>query len=126
VKAHHTTVAALDLLAGEGWQPARFYLHAIPRSAVEQLAEEFRRLDRPVPDMQIAGIPDEAITAVVDVRDLAERKRQAFAAHVSQNDPDSPFVAMAGRIFEAAFGTESFVLARGEPTGPPPERSLLS
>jgi N-acetyl-1-D-myo-inositol-2-amino-2-deoxy-alpha-D-glucopyranoside deacetylase len=126
VKAHHTTVAALDLLAGEGWQPARFYLHAIPRSAVEQLAEEFRRLDLPLPDLQVAGIPDEAVSTVVDVRDLAERKREAFAAHVSQNDPDSPFVTMAGRIFEAAFGTESFVLARGEPTGPLPERSLLS
>src|SRR5215472_16936307 len=37
IKAHHTTIAALDLLEEEGWQPAKAYLHAIPRSFIEQM-----------------------------------------------------------------------------------------
>jgi LmbE family N-acetylglucosaminyl deacetylase len=71
------------------------------------------------------GIPDEEITTVVDVKDLVERKRASFAAHVSQNDPNSPFATMAAQIFEAAFGTERFILARGALGEDRPERSLF-
>ena len=132
VKAYQTTVAALDLVAGEGWRPARLYLHAIPRSLIEELgrrfaeSEEFREFTESGRSLPILGVPDEEITTVVDVRDLAERKREAFAAHVSQNNPKNPIVTMAGQIFEAAFGQECFVLARGELTSERPERSLLS
>ena len=42
VKAHSTTVAALDLLRDEGWSPAKFYMHAVPRSAVEGIERRAR------------------------------------------------------------------------------------
>jgi LmbE family N-acetylglucosaminyl deacetylase len=113
VKAHHVTVAALDLLAAEGWRPGAVYFHAIPRSLVEKLAQRWRESGLPEPTIQVTGTPDEEITATVDVRDLARRKRDAFAAHLSQNNPDSPFQTMGDQIFESAFGYESFVLARG-------------
>jgi LmbE family N-acetylglucosaminyl deacetylase len=127
VKAHHTTLAALDLLEREGWRPAKAYLHAVPRSFIRQMTERAREMgiDMQGQGIQIEGIPDEEITTVVDVRDLVERKRASFAAHLSQNNPDSPFATMAAQIFEAAFGTEHFVLARGALGEERPERSLF-
>src|SRR5262249_62332670 len=74
---------------------------------------------------KILGFPQEGITAVGDVRDLVEQKRSAFAAHVSQNDPNSPLQTMQEQIYVAAFGTERFVLARGSLDGERPETSLF-
>jgi N-acetyl-1-D-myo-inositol-2-amino-2-deoxy-alpha-D-glucopyranoside deacetylase len=127
VRAYHATVAALDLLQREGWQPAKLYLHAVPRSLMQQMGERAREMGLEIPAgaIRIVGVPDEEITTVVDVRDLIDRKRAAFAAHVSQNDPSSPFQTMAAQIFEAVFGTERFVLARGTLGEERPERSLF-
>jgi N-acetyl-1-D-myo-inositol-2-amino-2-deoxy-alpha-D-glucopyranoside deacetylase len=127
IKAHHTTIAALDLLEEEGWQPAKAYLHAIPRSFIERMQERAAELgiQRGEIPNRILGIPDEEITTVVDVRDLVERKRASFAAHVSQNDPNSPFATMAAQMFESAFGTERFVLARGALGEARPEHGLF-
>jgi len=49
----------------------------------------------------------------------------AFAAHLSQNDPNSPFQSMADQILVAVFGTERFVLARGTLGEPHPEHDLF-
>jgi LmbE family N-acetylglucosaminyl deacetylase len=127
IKAHHTTVAALDLLDREGWTPTKFYLSAIPREWMQQMLRAAREAGMEIPEgaIRILGIPDEEITTSVDVREFAERKRRAFAAHVSQNDPNSPFQTMAGQIYEVAFGTEHFVLARGELGENPPEHGLF-
>jgi LmbE family N-acetylglucosaminyl deacetylase len=127
MKAHHTTIAALDLLDEEGWRPAKAYLHAIPRSFVQQMRERIREVgsEADAIAIRIEGIPDEEITTVVDVRDLVDRKRASFAAHVSQNDPNSPFATMAEQMFVAAFGTERFVLARGALGEPRPEHDLF-
>ena len=128
IKAHHTTVAALDLLEREGWQPAKFYLQAIPRDMMRVFMERAREagIEMPEGSIRIIGIPDEEITTVVDVTDLVARKRSAFAAHVSQNDPHSPFQSMADQILEAVFGTERYVLARGFLGEERPERSLFA
>ncbi|MBJ7600235.1 MAG: GlcNAc-PI de-N-acetylase [Candidatus Nephthysia bennettiae] len=126
VKAHHVTVAALDLLAAEGWEPAAVYFHVIPRGLVEKLAERWRESGLPEPTIQVIGTPDEEITATVDVRDIAHRKREAFSAHLSQNNPDSPFQTMGDQIFESAFGYESFVLARGGTSSARTESDLFA
>ena len=57
--------------------------------------------------------------------EVAERKRQAFAAHVSQNNPESPFVTMGDQIFQSAFGSESYVLAGGRLAGRRGESDLF-
>jgi LmbE family N-acetylglucosaminyl deacetylase len=75
--------------------------------------------------MQIPGTPDELITTKVDVSDFVDRKRKAFAAHVSQNDPKSWFANMADQIYRLAFGTEHFQLARGKPGSELPESDLF-
>ena len=78
------------------------------------------------PNMRFAGTPDELVTTRVDVHDYVERKRQAFAAHVSQNDPNSWFATMASQIYELAFGTEYFQLVRGKAGPELPEPDLFA
>lgn len=117
VKAHEVTIAALDLLRDtESWEPAKAYFAAVPRSGLEQMrkmAQEQGFEGFADDSMTLVGIDDEIITTRVDVTDFIDRKRTAFAAHVSQNDPNSPFANMADQIYRMAFGTENYVLARG-------------
>jgi len=91
---------------------------------MKQMPEEARRMQNP--NMRFAGTPDELVTTRVDVHDYVERKRQAFAAHVSQNDPNSWFATMANQIYELAFGTEYFQLVRGKAGPELPEPDLFA
>jgi LmbE family N-acetylglucosaminyl deacetylase len=72
------------------------------------------------PDLEdesvIFGVPDEAITTVVDVSDFLDRKRAAIAAHASQVHDTGLFLAMPPDAFRAALGTE-FYIRRGVPAG---------
>jgi N-acetyl-1-D-myo-inositol-2-amino-2-deoxy-alpha-D-glucopyranoside deacetylase len=127
IKAHQVTNAALDLLEKEGWRPRKLYYTVIPRSAMkafmDQMPEEARRDNI---GSRIQGTPDELITTKVDVSDLIDRKRDAFAAHVSQNDPNSWFATVTDQIYRLAFGTEYYQLARGEPGSELPETDLFA
>jgi N-acetyl-1-D-myo-inositol-2-amino-2-deoxy-alpha-D-glucopyranoside deacetylase len=127
IKAHHVTNAAFDMLEREGWAPRKLYYTAIPRSMMEafmkQMPEEAQRQNT---NMRIAGTPDELVTTRVDVHDYVDEKRRAFAAHVSQNDPNSWFTTMASQIYELAFGTEYYQLARGKPGSELPEQDLFA
>jgi N-acetyl-1-D-myo-inositol-2-amino-2-deoxy-alpha-D-glucopyranoside deacetylase len=126
IKAHFVTNAALDLLEKEGWRPRKLYYTAIPRSLMqafrEQLPEEARSDDI---GASIQGTPDELVTTKVDVGEFVDRKRAAFGAHVSQNDPNSWFATMADQIYRLAFGTEYYQLARGKPGSELPETDLF-
>ena len=128
IKAHYVTNAALDLLEREGWAPRKLYYTAIPRSMMEafisQMPEEAQRAQNT--NMRIAGTPDELVTTRVDVHDYVDQKRKAFAAHVSQNDPNSWFATMQDQIFRVAFGTEHYQLARGKPGMALPENDLFA
>jgi len=130
VKAHFVTIAALDSLlqSGEPWSPEKLYYMAIPRSLMQafrdQMPEEARRDD--TIGATIQGTPDELVTTKVDVGEFVDRKREAFAAHLSQNDPNSWFVNMADQIYRLAFGTEYYQLARGKPGSPLPELDLFA
>ena len=127
IKAHEVTNAALDLLEKEGWRPRKLYYTVIPRSAMkafaESLPEEARRDNI---GSRIQGTPDELITTKVGVGEYVDRKRAAFGAHVSQNDPNSWFASIAEEIYRLAFGTEYFQLARGKPGSELPEGDLFA
>ncbi len=115
IKAHLTTVAALDLLRDEGWEPVRAYEQAIPQSVVDQIrARVAAQGGEDAPDADLQGIPDADITVTVDVRDLVLRKRDALAKHVSQIDPRGPWATMQQQVLEAALGWEHYVRTRGE------------
>jgi len=128
IKAHFVTNAALDLVEREGAPVRKLYYIAIPRSMMEafiaQMPEEAQRAMGG--NMRIAGTPDELVTTRVDVHDYVQRKRDAFRAHLSQNDPNSWFATMASQVYELAFGTEYYQLARGRPGSPLPEDDLFA
>ncbi len=133
VKAHEVTVAALDLLQDtEGWTPAKAYFCAIPRSGLEamrrmaqEMAQEQGSGGMAGDDFPIQGNPDEEITTHVDVAGYVDRKRAAFAEHVTQNDPNSPFQTMQDSIYRLVFGNEFYILARGA-LGAEPETDLFA
>jgi LmbE family N-acetylglucosaminyl deacetylase len=61
------------------------------------------------------GMPADAITTTVDVRDQLDLKRQAMAAHASQIGETSFFLAMPREAFDAAWGQEWYILQGAEP-----------
>jgi N-acetyl-1-D-myo-inositol-2-amino-2-deoxy-alpha-D-glucopyranoside deacetylase len=127
IKAHYVTNAALDLLEREGWAPKKLYYTAIPRSMMQEFMQQMPEdaQQRQNSNMRIEGTPDELVTTRVDVHDYVEEKRKSFAAHVSQNDPNSWFTTMASQIYELAFGTEYYQLVRGKPGSSLPEDDLF-
>jgi N-acetyl-1-D-myo-inositol-2-amino-2-deoxy-alpha-D-glucopyranoside deacetylase len=130
VKIHHVTNAALDglLRTSKSWSPRKLYHTAIPRSLMQafmsQMPEEMRAQQNP--DMVFEGTPDELVTTQLDVRPYIRRKREAFSAHVSQNDPNSWFSKLPEEVYEVAFGTEYYALARGKPGSALPEDDLFA
>jgi len=128
IKAHRVTNAALDLLEREGSPTKKLYYVAVPRSLIEAFVEQFpdQAQEQAARNMRVAGTPDELITTRVDVRDYVERKRQASRAHVSQNDPNSWFAKLPDQVYELAFGTEYYQLARGKPGSELPEPDLFA
>ncbi len=99
---------------GEGlWTPGKLYWVTFPRSrtlairralfeAGEITEEEFNR--RPA-----VGIPDEDITAWVDVRDYVDRKFEAWAAHRSQIPEDWWLFRVPEEARPEVFGRESYM-----------------
>jgi LmbE family N-acetylglucosaminyl deacetylase len=128
LKAHDTTLAALDAIMDEDWEPSKVYLHAVPQSFVQTVLEVARIAGIQLPPVlaQIRGVPDADITTTVDVSDLLDRKLAACTSHPSQMHPGIPLATIAAQIFEVAFGIERFVMARGDLNGNRPERSLFA
>ena len=62
------------------------------------------------------GVDPARITTTVDVADVVDRKRAALAAHATQVDETSFFLAMPVEAFRMAFGYEWFI-RRGAPPG---------
>ncbi len=127
-KAHETTMVALDTLAGEGWVPTKLYLNAVPRSFVRGILAVAREAGIQLPGElgQAEGVPDGEITTEVDVCDVLDLKLAACVSHLSQMHPGLALATMAAELFEAAFGIERYVLARGGPMRDRPERSLFA
>jgi N-acetyl-1-D-myo-inositol-2-amino-2-deoxy-alpha-D-glucopyranoside deacetylase len=126
VKAHRTTVAALELLRDEGWEPAKVYWQAVPRSLAEEVMAGIEaRGGRPHPAMRGLGVGDHEVTTAVDVRSLLPLKHAAVAAHVTQNPPDL-MTAMTGQVLQAMRGFEHFVLTGGRHAAAAPERDLFA
>ena len=129
IKAHEVTVAALDLMDAEGWQPTKAYFVCISQGGMKRMGEMLREMGREdllQQESRIQGVPDEDVTTVIDTSQYAELKRRAFGEHRSQNDPNSPFLSMQGKIFDAMMSTETYVLARGALGEEKPERDLFS
>ncbi len=82
------------------------------------LAEDVKADLREINETEM-GTPAVQITHGVDVSSVIDRKRLTMAEHRSQINEESFFMALPAEAFEAAFGTEWFIL-RGQASGGPP------
>jgi N-acetyl-1-D-myo-inositol-2-amino-2-deoxy-alpha-D-glucopyranoside deacetylase len=135
IQAHRVTVAAVDAAAdpsyapdlGEPWQVAKLYWTAFPKSVLQAGIDHLKaRGDTNFFGVDSAddlpfGNPDEEVTTAVDAGAHLDRKIAAMRAHATQIEVDGPFFALSDHVGQQAWGTEHFVLARGESgarTGP--------
>jgi len=120
----HIQVHHVGVRAGELAGTARVYEATINRDQVRRLMLEMRDDARATgvelpddmgdPEQLTIGVTEDRITTTVDVSPYVDAKRAALAAHRSQVDETSFFLAMAPEHFRMAFGQEWFI-RRGAP-----------
>ena len=131
IAVHHHTKAAFaaagdpdqypeQLAAGlVPHQPKKFYYTAIPRRFFRAVAAKMQELglaEHPRVKRFIAepfGLPDEACTTDVYVRDFWDMKRAALQCHATQLKPDSLFAALPPEMMRELQSWECFQLASG-------------
>jgi LmbE family N-acetylglucosaminyl deacetylase len=127
IQAHRITMAAV---AATG-TPAKVYWTTIPRTSMEkfgQMAREQGLIPADAPElaeMPDFGVPDDEVTTWVDVREYAESKRTAMAAHASQSD-NIMFLQMPPEVFATVMGTETFLRVQDTTGAPLPEDDLFA
>jgi LmbE family N-acetylglucosaminyl deacetylase len=121
VQVHRVGVRAAELALTPRVYEATMNRDAI-RSLMVEIADELRaagtELPEPVrnPEDLELGVPGDRITTTVDVGEFIDAKRAALAAHASQVDESSFFLAMPAQHFRRAFGQEWFI-RRDAPAG---------
>ena len=134
IQAHRVAMRAVDLAADPGfgdgtpWEVAKVYWCALPyswwRESLRALRDAgdtttFEGLD---PDGELPfGVPDEAVTTVVDGAELVEAKMAAMRAHATQIAVDGPFFALSNNLGNQVWGREAYTLVRGQPRAEPGE-----
>jgi LmbE family N-acetylglucosaminyl deacetylase len=74
-------------------------------------------VEQPDPSfIETLGMPEDRLTTGVDVRDFAEKKREAMRCHGSQIADTSFFLQMPDEVFRESFGWEWFI-REGVPAG---------
>jgi LmbE family N-acetylglucosaminyl deacetylase len=119
----HIQVHRVGVRAGQLAGVPRVYEATINRDHVRRLMLEMREqadtedLEPPGdlgdPEDLTIGVTEDRITTTVDVSKFVDAKRAALAAHRSQVDETSFFLAMAPERFRAAFSQEWYI-RRGE------------
>jgi N-acetyl-1-D-myo-inositol-2-amino-2-deoxy-alpha-D-glucopyranoside deacetylase len=128
IQAHRVAMRAVELAADPGvtggapWEVAKVYWCALPlswwREGLRALraagdTTTFEGLD---PDGELPfGVPDEAVTAVIDGADLVEAKLAAMRAHATQIAVDGPFFALSNNLGNQVWAQEAYTLVRGKP-----------
>ncbi|MFF5112273.1 PIG-L family deacetylase [Streptosporangium sp. NPDC000509] len=107
IQAHRIAVAATEASG----IPRKLYYTAVPRERTAELFAYLRSIGAGPEDVELPddfGVPEEQITAVVDVSSQVERKRKALEAHASQGD--SIFLLrMPAEAQHQVFAQEAFI-----------------
>lgn len=126
IQVHRVGLRAAELAA----TTPRVYESTIDSAYLRELMEHATDLvpgglppELPDPPSLDLGVDPARITTTVDVSDVVDRKRAALAAHASQVDETSFFLAMPLEVFRTAFRYEWFI-RRDAPPGTR-ETSLL-
>jgi LmbE family N-acetylglucosaminyl deacetylase len=113
----HIQVHRVGIRAGELAGTPRVYESTIDASYLRDLMEHGHELlpagelppDLPEAPSLDLGVDPARITTTVDVSAFIDRKRAALAAHTSQVDETSFFLALPRELFRAAFRYEWFI-----------------
>lgn len=137
--AHRVTRLAIEQAAeagdgGKGWQVRKLYYTVIARQAVLSVNERLQARGLQPPfrahnldaDVRQAIVPDEVITARVDVRDYQQRVRQALLAHRTQLPEDDVLLALPRDVAGEFFGVEYYVRAFTRVPAPERETDLFA
>lgn len=128
VHTHRVTLAAVEAAgydqlypaAGPPWRAGALYLVTLPRSIVRSAWQDVFGA-APGGDQTLPGIPDDEVTATVDVRPWVERKWAAVRAHESEIERG----ATMGLLAAVPEATRDRLLATEWYTGGDPKLSLL-
>ncbi len=107
IQAHRIAVAAAEASG----IPGKLYYTAVPRERMAELFEYLRSTGDAPEGFEFPddfGVPEEQITAVVDVSSQVERKIKALEAHASQGDGIF-FLRMPAEAQHRVFAHETFV-----------------
>jgi N-acetyl-1-D-myo-inositol-2-amino-2-deoxy-alpha-D-glucopyranoside deacetylase len=132
--------------AGEGglvpWAPAKLYEQAIPASVRQALRERMEAIGEqswwsPPPDAtpeQLAEfeanaarmlVPDESITAWIDVSAALDRRWDAINQHVTQMSKDNPFIRFGRDAWADSWNREAFIRRESRVAAPAHETDLF-
>ena len=131
--AEACSIAALYPEAGPPWRIPKVYMSTLPKSVIVRanvllkaagLPSPFGEAERPE-DIPM-GMPDELVTATIDVRPHLSAKLEALHQHQSQLDPSSFFLNVPEEFNEDAFGEEYFIRLRSDVAAPDTEDDLFT
>jgi LmbE family N-acetylglucosaminyl deacetylase len=113
------------------WRPRRLFYSAWPRSHFERmrdlLAEAGIAMDEEEESTEDEiGMPDEVVTAAVDILSYLPAKRAALAAHRTQMGPESLFMRMPESIWRQVWAAEYFRQVFPEPAASHPLDDLFA
>jgi LmbE family N-acetylglucosaminyl deacetylase len=124
IQAHRVTMAATEVCG----IPRKLYYPVVPREGVQELLGELQARGMDISEVDLDqefGVPEELITATVDVSPYAERKRKALEAHASQSD--TIFLQQLPEDLQRrAFGWETFIRRICRVTAPDREDDLFA
>ncbi|SUA73148.1 1D-myo-inositol 2-acetamido-2-deoxy-alpha-D-glucopyranoside deacetylase [Nocardia otitidiscaviarum] len=127
IRAHEITMAAVDAVAGRGWdvpktywtvtdaEVLRMHTEALKRRTVDQLPGALPSGWRLPHDGELACVPGESVTTTVDVAHVLSAKRAALRAHATQVTvaPSGREFALSNDIAQPVLPEEHYILVRG-------------
>jgi len=115
VMTNRVATEAFRRARGESWGPKKLYYSARSREAFKRYAEGLADLDLKIPWMRSDfnfdeyGVPEDQITAHIDITDVAPLKKQALAAHRTQIPAEFFYLGLPDEILSRIAGIEYFV-----------------
>ncbi len=115
IMTHRVAVEAFNRAQGQPWAPAKLYHSARSREGFREYVEGIGKYGLKVPWMREDfnfddyGVPEDEITAIVDISEFAPLKKQALAVHRTQIKPDSWFLQIPDEVLNHLQGKEYFM-----------------
>jgi LmbE family N-acetylglucosaminyl deacetylase len=115
VMTNRVTVAAFERARRETWGPSKLYYSARSREGFRQYVEQMAELGLKIPwiredfNFDEYGVPNDEITAHIDITQYAPLKKRALAVHRTQIKSDTWYLQIPDDILSQAAGIEYFV-----------------